>query len=610
MTDTLKARISTRRLTKSLALWLIGALTVAMLPLGLISVSQTSKVLHETERLSGVALMDRTQRAAVRTQALIQEAFGAARSVAAANVVFEGGGLSCDAVMARLVKDNPTYLFAGFVEPDGRITCSSNGEHVSLVDQAYFLNLLRDPQPRVDTRFSVPLEGARVVRVSVPVFEEGELQGFVLISMPYAAAYYTLDDGGAEVDLLVFDHEGEFLTAEAATREEGAPPETFEEVLPRNHTLEALAAAGRQSFRGTNRLGETRDFAVVPVIDDRIFVMGSWAPDRNGTVPTTGRALALYFPILMWVAGIVVAYFAVHRLVIRHIKRLQSWMRLYASGHTDFGQARLDHAPHELEVVAEAFRSMTRRLAEQDRALEEDLAEKTILLKEVHHRVKNNLQLITSLMNMQIRNARSAEARRLLKRVQDRVMALAAIHRYLYMARKLSLVRADRLLDDIIRQLVVVSDIGGAEKSVKIATQFSPVEVNPDQSVPLSLLATEAAINAVKYCGTPPEGGQAWITMALQTLEDGRICLSVVNSRSEDPEPDPAAENGALTDSSGMGRQLISSFAAQLDAEFEVNSEPDRYELHVTFAPLGAFLEEDEAEPEEEAASGGVSEGT
>ncbi|RBO53356.1 histidine kinase [Rhodovulum sp. BSW8] len=608
MTENLKARISARRLTKSLALWLIGALTVAMLPLGLISVSQTSNVLHETERLSGVALMDRTQRAASRTQALIQEAFGAARTVAAANVLFEGGGVSCDSVLARLVKDSPTYLFAGFVDTEGQITCSSTGERRRILDESYFLNLLRDPQPRVDTRLSVALRGARVVRVSVPVYEASELRGFVVISIPYAAAYYTLDDGGAEVDLLVFDREGEFLTAEAAKREDGtdvgrledsATPESFEEVLPRDSTLDRLAAEGRQSFRGTNRLGEIRDFAVVPVIDDRIFVMGSWAPGRNSLAPTAGRTMALYFPILMWGAGIVVAYFAVHRLVIRHIKRLQGWMRLYASGHTDFAHARLDHAPHELEVVAEAFRSMTRRLAEQDRALEEDLAEKTILLKEVHHRVKNNLQLITSIMNMQIRNAHSAEARRLLKRVQDRVMALAAIHRYLYMARKLSMVRADRLLDDIIRQLVVVGDIDGTDKSVKIATQFSPVEVNPDQSVPLSLLATEAAINAVKYCRPPPSGGPAWITMALQTLDDGRVCLSVVNSRNEDPEP--KAEPGD-PESSGMGRQLISSFATQLDAEFEAHSDPDRYELHLTFRPLPASAEEEEEPETEEAA--------
>ena len=594
MTERLQARIGMRRWTNSLAVWLVGALTVAMLPLGMISVYQTSKVLHETRRLSGVALMDRTQRAAARTQALIQSAFGAAHSVAAANVLFEDGGVSCDAVLGRLVEESRTYIFAGFIDPQGNLTCASNGDRLNIAEDAYFLDLLRDPKPRVDTRTNAVLQQGRVVRVSVPVSEHGVLQGFVVISIPYAAAYYSLDDHGQSVDLMVFDRDGEFLTAEAAERGDGTVPQDFEDVLPQGQTLEGLASAGRQSFRGQNRRGETRDFAVVPVIDDRVFVLGSWQPERSSLLPSASRAMALYFPLVMWGAGIVVAYFAVHRLVIRHVKRLQGWMRLYAGGHTEFDHAQLDFAPDELEVVAEAFRSMTRRLTEQDRALEEDLAEKTILLKEVHHRVKNNLQLITSILNMQIRNASSAEAQGLLRRVQDRVMALASIHRYLYMAGKLSMVRADKLLDDIIGQLVVVGDIDESGNRVRISTQFSPVEINPDQSVPLSLLATEAAINAVKYCGKP-RSGSAWITLALQDLADGRLCLSVVNSRAAtDAERAEGVPVG-----SGLGQKLIASFAAQLEAELEINDAPDRYEIHVTFARASDAAQEDDVQADD-----------
>jgi len=587
--------LQTRRPRLSLAVWLVGALTVAMLPLGLISVSQTSKVLQETERLSGVALMDRTQRAASRTQALIQSAFGTAHAIAAANVLFERGDLGCDAVLDRLVEDNDNYVFAGSIDSAGTFNCASDGSRINIASSDYFQGLLSDPEPRVETWTSRALNNQRVLRVSVPVFEDARLKGFVIISIPYAIAYFSLDDQGASVDLMVFDTKGNFLTAEAADRETGEEPKSYEQVLPLGITLEELTNRGRQAFRGENRLGETRDFAVVPAVQGHVFVLGSWAPDGTSLLPTTNQAMALYFPVLMWGAGIIVAYFAVHRLVIRHVKRLQSWMRLYASGR-DLQSARLDHAPEELEVVAEAFRTMTRRLAEQERELEDDLAEKTMLLKEVHHRVKNNLQLITSIMNMQIRNARSDEARTLLKRVQDRVMALAAIHRYLYMARKLSMVRADRLLEDIIAQLVVVGNIDGDGNHVKIATQFQPVEINPDQSVPLSLLVAEAAINAVKYCGSPATG-HPWITIALQDLGDNRLCLSVVNSKAAGASP--LIENGM--ESSGLGQTLIKSFASQLDGELEILDEADRYELHVTFTPLAPSPDEDQVDPTEEA---------
>ena len=228
--------------------------------------------------------------------------------------------------------------------------------------------------------------------------------------------------------------------------------------------------------------------------------------------------------------------------------------------------------------MADAFRAMTRRLSEQDRRREEDLQEKTVLLREVHHRVKNNLQLISSMMNMQIRATDSAEAQRLLRRVQDRVMALSAIHRYLYLARKLSLLRADTLLEDIIQQLVIVGTLDESGQQIKVATQLDPVEINPDQSVPLSLLATEAAMNAVKYCGVNAEG-EAWINIALKSQDDGNLCLSIVNSRAG-TDNDSAIDDASST---GLGSRLIKSFATQLNGTLETEDLPDRFELHVVF---------------------------
>jgi two-component sensor histidine kinase len=223
---------------------------------------------------------------------------------------------------------------------------------------------------------------------------------------------------------------------------------------------------------------------------------------------------------------------------------------------------------------------MTRRLSEQERELEADLREKTVLLREVHHRVKNNLQLISSMLNMQIRATKSAEAKHLLRRVQDRVMALSAIHRNLYMARNLSLVRADTLLDGIIQQLVIVGTLDESGRKVGVATQFDAVEISPDQSVPLSLLTTEAAINAVKYCGMTT-GVDAWINIALKDLGDGNYGLSVVNSYVALTEEEMAAQGPDY--GSGLGSKLIESFVAQLNGTLEINQRADRYELHVVF---------------------------
>jgi two-component sensor histidine kinase len=357
--------------------------------------------------------------------------------------------------------------------------------------------------------------------------------------------------------------------------------------------LRDLAEVGRQTFRDVNQEGNTRDFAVVPIVKDKVLALGSWEPRHgSGVLPGHDGAFALYLPLVMWVISILVAYVGVNHLVVRHVHRLRSWMRLYAAGRSDLDKARLEKAPEELEVVAESFRAMTRRLSEQERRLEEDLNEKTVLLREVHHRVKNNLQLISSMLSMQIRATGSPEARHLLRRVQDRVMALSAIHRYLYLARKLSLVRADKLLEDIIQQLVIVGTLDESGRQIKVTTALEPVEISPDQSVPLSLLTTEAAINAVKYCGMT-SGAEAWINIALKAVSKDSFCLSVVNSRVPEGQADAAGETPI--DGSGLGSKLIESFVSQLNGTLEIDTPPDRYELHVVFPRAWPTPEKDES---------------
>ncbi|SEK87208.1 Two-component sensor histidine kinase, contains HisKA and HATPase domains [Roseovarius azorensis] len=574
-----------RRILKpNLALRLGLALSIAILPLGLISVYQTYKVLEERQILSETALLEQTQQAVAESRDMIRSAVSTAETLAITVSAFDATEETCDAVMARVVEQSPNYTFAGFVDDQLILVCASNGGRRDLGNLDSIRSDLTSRETNIQTR---PLEfagGIATVSVAVPVFEGGQFRGTVWIAVPISVLNEKLATTAPDVDLVLFQSEGEIVATADFTDDRRS-------VLPASRGLKELAEKGRHTFRDKNRDGNTRDFAVVPIVNDDVLALGSWEPrHKNGVLPGYEGAFALYFPFVMWAIAIGVAYVGVHHLVIRHVRRLRSWMRLYAAGRGDLDGARLDNAPEELEVVAEAFRAMTKRLSEQERHLEEDLREKTVLLREVHHRVKNNLQLISSMLNMQIRSTGSTEARDLLRRVQDRVMALSAIHRYLYMARKLSLVRADRLLDDIIQQLVIVGTLDESGRQIRVTTGFGPVEISPDQSVPLSLLATEAAINAVKYCGMTT-GADAWINIALKDVDDDRLCLSVVNSRI----PQTEAENGgnAPIGGSGLGSRLIEFFVSQLNGTLEINDLPDRYELHVVFPVTWPAPDED-----------------
>ncbi|SFN63101.1 Two-component sensor histidine kinase, contains HisKA and HATPase domains [Roseovarius lutimaris] len=555
-----------------LALRLIAILSIAILPLGLISSYQTSKVLEKNGALSEIALLDRTRQAAAEERALIQSAFGAVEAISAAASIFDSADIDCDAVLSRLITMEPKYIFAGFVDTRGIMTCASNKERANLSETPFFQDQFANPGGLVSVRPMDATTGGIALNVSVPVVVNDDLIGRFWISIPLTLANDLLGESSDTANLLIFDSEGEIL----ATENFGDDRRT---ILPQDRSLQEIVRGQQRTFRTHNRRGDLRDFAVVSIVDDTVYVLGSWEPRNTGALTGPSERISLYFPVLMWIVGMAVAYIGTNRLVIRHIKRLRQWMRLYSVGQIDFSQARLQSAPEELEAVADAFRAMAQRLSEQERRREEDIEEKTTLLREVHHRVKNNLQLISSIMNILIRNTDSEEAKHLLRRVQDRVMALSAIHRYVYMSPKLSMVRADQLLEDIIRQLVVVGSADEPENKVSMSTRFDPVELSPDQSVPLMLLATEAAINAVKYCAAA-NGGKPWITLTLQDLGEDHVKLSVENSRSG-----LAEEQDSDTDhtGTGLGSRLIESFVSQLDGTLEINALPDRFELHVSF---------------------------
>lgn len=570
MTETRGAEVPRNKL--GLAARLAIVISIAMLPLGLISVYQTSRVLAEKRVASDAALLERTRHTAAGSRALIRSAVNSAEALAAAAIVLHFEGTACDDLFAEVVRADEDFIFAGFVDSDLQLICASNGERRDLSGLAGLSQELSSPEVEIHVRQRDMFGGGEaVLSVSVPVWKEDTFFGATHIAIPVGVANDMLADS-SKADLVIFDLEGDIIATEdlsAAQRK----------TLPMNFTLAELAERGRDVFRDVNKHGKTRDFAIVPILDQRIFVLGSWDPDHSGGFLTVSAdKLSLFFPLLMWITALAVAYVGVHRLVIRHVKRLGRWMLQYSAGRKNFDRENLEHAPQELETVAAAFKTMADRLTKHEKRREEDLEEISTLFKEVHHRVKNNLQLIISIMNMQIRTIHNEEAKNLMRRVQDRVMALSEIHRYLYMARKLSLVQADELLEEIIRKLVVVGQIEGVGRQISFSTSFDPVVINPDQSVPLTLLATEAAMNAVKYCGTDASG-DAWINVALKLREDDQVVLSVVNST--DGVQGAAISQGV--DGSGLGSKLIESFASQLDGKLDVSRFANRFELHVVF---------------------------
>lgn len=160
-------------------------------------------------------------------------------------------------------------------------------------------------------------------------------------------------------------------------------------------------------------------------IGDLAFEMTS-----NNAAISSPLLLALLLPILMWIAAASIAWLVVDRLLIAPLRRLRGSVAGYVPGEEiDTGPLRSLPA-QEIRELGDTFRTISRTVAEHEQGLAEGLVRQTKLTREVHHRVKNNLQVISSLINFHARGAQSRDAADAYASIQRRVDALAVVHRY------------------------------------------------------------------------------------------------------------------------------------------------------------------------------------
>ncbi|WP_291865833.1 sensor histidine kinase [Maribacter sp.] len=129
--------------------------------------------------------------------------------------------------------------------------------------------------------------------------------------------------------------------------------------------------------------------------------------------------------------------------------------------------------------------------------LSKKLLEKETLLKEIHHRVKNNLQTVSSLLSLQSRNTQDDNIKTLLKATKDRVISMAMIHEMLYMREDLSKIEYKTYVQELSQYLI--KSIKGIENKIKLTIDIPDIKLGIDTAIPLGLLINEAITNALKY---------------------------------------------------------------------------------------------------------------
>ncbi|MBU2867791.1 sensor histidine kinase [Pacificibacter marinus] len=559
-------------------LWfrIAALLSLALFPIGLISVSLTHQFAQATEKRAEAALLALTSQAAQREDSLIRTGVGSSNALAAVvGSVLETPD-TCNTIFVNFVANNSDFSFAGFVGADGILKCGSTMDGFDFTDNEVYKAMVDDPAIRSDLVRFAPISKTTVIVLSTPVFIDAIFQGYVAVSLPHREMSFGKENAPQDrpVTLVTFNSDGDVLSAESGLR-------NVEMDLPAGAPLVDLALKHRVAFSGKTKGGEDRVFAVVPILTNQIYAIGSWSRTNLSVAPGLAMATPMIFPIVMWLTSLGVAYFAVHRLVIKHIRRLGRDMRRFTQTRRHNDSLVDENAPYELREIDYAWRDLAEKIVRDEAELEGTIHDKTVLLKEVHHRVKNNLQLIASIVSMKMRKARSPEARIALKEVQGRVMSIAMVHRSLYETSTEGRVRADELLRGIIGTLMSA----GLSKDVRIKSEqhYDPITLYPDQAVPLSLMASESITNALKYIGRP-EQGHLHISVTLDKLASDKARLTIQNSKGTPIIPPDQAHG------TGLGRGLIGAFARQIGGTLEVVDDANVYEIIVEF-PIAHFDE-------------------
>jgi two-component sensor histidine kinase len=207
--------------------------------------------------------------------------------------------------------------------------------------------------------------------------------------------------------------------------------------------------------------------------------------------------LRLLAPLLAFVLALAAVLYATEQAVIRWIVYLRRVAAIYARGRFTVRPLQAERAPPEIRELAATLDDMAAGIVARDASLRDSLGEKDALMREIHHRVKNNLQIISSLLNMQQRALTDPAARTALNDTRQRITALAQIYRALYQGPDLKRVDLRPFLEEL-TALLLAGDMstGGP---IRTEVHADPLVIDPDRLAPLALFAVEAITNAQKH---------------------------------------------------------------------------------------------------------------
>lgn len=349
-----------------------------------------------------------------------------------------------------------------------------------------------------------------------------------------------------------------------------------------------VALLGRVLAMGDSRQGvrlgdgpEALTIAQVPqagLLDRHVIVQAPVAGGQDqltlevvSNPVTATEVLLVLLPLLMWGAAAAIGWLVVDQLLLRPLAQLQRAVATFGTSGQPLELPKLSTPAQEIIALGEAFETTTAQLVRREEELEQGLNHQVRLTREVHHRVKNNLQVVASLINLHSRGT-SGDVASAYASIQRRVDALAVVHRNHYAELEENRGVA---LRSIIAELTA-NLRGGADPAaahLTITLDMIPAYVTQDVAVPVAFLVTEI-VELAMACSP-----HASISVLLSPIADEERAELVIEAKSL------AAE--ACREHPNMARfeRIITGLSRQLRAPLHYDAELGRYSITISIIP-------------------------
>lgn len=473
----------------------------------------------------------------------------------------------CQTFLRDWVERYLSFTSLTLLDAEGNIVCSSFETDMPYVmSEEDFFTRATTERDFVLGEYSIGRTGKPLIIAARPTFDDQQqVSGAVAVGidlrwLDFLARRMELPPGST---VTAMSPEGDILTHYVAQLQGEDDPAASAQAAPAEQLRREMATLGSGVQRGTTQAGNRR-------------IYGFGKTEAGGLVIAVGMPQFLEFerygaalrdtlmsPMAVLLLALVAAAYASEALVTRWVRKLTSAAARMQKGDLT-ARSNVPHSRYEIGLLASAFDGMAAAIQREQKMLRSMIEQRQALLRELNHRVKNNLQLITSLISIRSRSLTDPSARGVLTDITDRVRALSEIHNLLYGERSDGMVPADFTT----RLASRLAEFYDSERCM-VEVEAAPVPLPPDHAVTLGLIMNELIANACKHA-FPDKTGTARVALRASG-EQGE--LSIADNGTPLPGDFEAHVNGGslgLKMVQGMARQLNGEMTLEHDGEWKI----------------------------------------